>query len=100
MSPLAGSDTGCGMDKTKSGSEMLQFSAQRRSGGASFLSPAGALASAQAARVVISAALREGSFANFPTAGSANQGDMDFCSTACRIAPAYGFVLSYDSNGI
>src|ERR1041384_253117 len=98
MSPLAGSRTACGMDRTKSGFGILQLSDQRRGSGASLLSPAGAFASAQDARVVISAELSEASFANFPTAGSANHGGIDFSSTARRIAPAKGRVCSYDSK--
>src|SRR2546429_5808926 len=67
------------MERTKSGSGMLQLSTQCRAGAASFLSPAGALASDHAARVEISAALSEGSFANWPIRGSANHGGMVFC---------------------
>src|SRR5437016_13936335 len=88
------------MERTKSGSGMLQLSTQCRAGAASFLSPAGALASDHAARVEISAALSEGSFANWPIRGSANHGGMVFCSTAQRIAPEKGHACSYDSNGM
>src|SRR2546430_17732062 len=56
------------------------------------------LASDHAARVEISAALSEGSFANWPIRGSANHGGMVFCSTAQRIAPEKGHACSYDSN--
>src|SRR6266853_5966501 len=100
MSPFAGRDTACGIFKTKSGLGMLQLSVQCRGSGTSLASPAGEFAPAHATRVPISAAVREGSFENFPTFGSANPGGMVFSRVARRIAVANGRVSSYDSNGV
>src|SRR5438874_10578 len=88
------------MDKTRSGFGILQLSAHGRGSGASFLSPAGAFACDQAASVAISASLRDGSFANFPTAGSANHGGITLVSTAWRIAAANERACSKVSNVI
>src|SRR5216684_7564501 len=100
MSPLAGSDTACGIFKTKSGLGILQLSSQCRDGGASFASPAGDFASTHAASVAISADVKDGSLENLPTLESANHGGMDFSWVARRIAAASGRVSSYVSNGI
>jgi hypothetical protein len=99
MSPLAGSDTVCGIFKTKSGLGILQLPSQCR-GGASFLSPVGDFASVHATSTAISAGVSDGSFENFPTLESANHGGMDLSCVARRIAAANGRVSSYVSNGI
>src|SRR6267143_2128654 len=100
MSLLAGSATACVIFDTKSALGILQLSAQRRDGRASFVSPADDFASAHAASAPISAGLSDGSFENCPTCESANHGGMDFSCVARRIAPANSRVSSYVSNGI
>src|SRR5713226_5153117 len=100
MSPLAGSGTGCGNFSIKSGFGMLQPFTQSRDNGASFALPAGDFASTQAASVLISAGLSDGSLENCPTFGSANHGGMDLSCVARAIAPANALVSSQVSKGI
>ena len=100
MSPLAGSATACVMFDTKSALGILQLSAQRRDGRASFVSPAGDFASAHAAGAPISSDLSDGSFENCPTCESANHGAMDVSCVVRRIAPANSRISPYVSNDI
>ena len=71
---------------------MFQPAAQCGAGGASFLSPAGALAFTQSAMVASCSELKDGSFAKWPQQGSANQGGILRFLTESKISCAQGLV--------
>src|SRR5436190_14802326 len=79
---------------------MFQPSSNFFAGGASFALPAGAAASAQAARTSISCALSLRSFEKRPNSASANHGGICFACVLVLIERAHGRASSYEISDI
>src|SRR5437899_6703946 len=91
---VAGGIAAWGIFRTKAGFGMFQPSTPSRDDGAFFSFPGSDFPCTQAASVLISTGLSDGSLENCPTFGSANQGGMVLSCAARRIAPANGLVSS------
>src|SRR3954468_3065630 len=99
MVPVDGSSKAFGISTMTSGLMFQPFS-KCFAGGASFGLPAGAPASAHAARVSIWFALSRRSLENSPTSGSANHGGICFAWVLVLIDRAHGRASSYEISDI
>src|SRR5262245_5853873 len=98
--PSAGITNGSTISKIRSGLPIAQPSTKVGALGRSARLPSGAPPSTQAAIVLISSAVRLGSFANLPIVGSAPHGGTSRATTFCLTARAHGRASSYVMSDI